>query len=47
MKVELEHTADKNIAREIATDHLWEDIDYYEKLAKMEKRRNNESVYRT
>lgn len=46
MKVELEHTTDKNIAREIATDHLWEDLDYYEKLAKMEKRRNNESVYR-
>jgi len=40
IKVEMEHTTDKNIAREIATDHLWEDLDYYDKLAKIEK--NNE-----
>jgi uncharacterized protein YqgV (UPF0045/DUF77 family) len=46
IEVELEHTTDKNIAREIATDHLWEDLDYYEKLSKIEKRRSNESVYR-
>lgn len=34
--VEMEHTNDPNIAREIATDHLVEDRDYYRKLARME-----------
>jgi hypothetical protein len=37
MKVEIEHTKDKNIAREIAMDHLTEDKDYYKKLKKIEK----------
>jgi len=32
IKVELEHTSDKNVAFEIAVDHLVEDKDYYEKL---------------
>jgi hypothetical protein len=36
MKVESEHTTDKNKAREIAMDHLSEDPEYYEKLKKME-----------
>ena len=34
IKVELEHTKDERIAREIATDHLKEDKKYYEKLEK-------------
>lgn len=37
MQVEMEHTSDKKIAREIARDHLTEDSDYYKKLAKMEQ----------
>jgi len=36
IKVEMEHTTDVRIATEIAMDHLWEDINYYEKLAKIE-----------
>lgn len=35
-KVELEHTTDINIATEIARDHVWEDLNYYKKLAKIE-----------
>lgn len=37
IKVELEHTSDKKIAREIAMDHLTEDINYYDKLKEVEK----------
>jgi hypothetical protein len=37
IKVEMEHTTDVRIATEIAMDHLWEDLDYYEKLASIEK----------
>lgn len=40
IKVEMEHTNDKDVAFEIAKDHLWEMPDYYTKLAKME----NESI---
>ena len=36
VKVELEHTKDKSIAREIALDHLAEDPKYYDKLAKVD-----------
>jgi hypothetical protein len=36
IKVEMEHTTDVRIATEIAMDHLWEDINYYEKLSKIE-----------
>ena len=36
IKVEMEHTTDVRIATEIAMDHLWEDLKYYEKLAKIE-----------
>lgn len=32
IKVELEHTTDKNIAKEIVRDHLTEDPQYYSKL---------------
>ncbi|MDD4109986.1 MAG: hypothetical protein PHS54_00370 [Clostridia bacterium] len=38
IRVEKEHTTNIKIAREIAADHLWEDLDYYAKLAKIEKR---------
>ena len=34
--VEKEHTDNINIAKKIAKDHLWEDPNYYTKLAKME-----------
>lgn len=34
---ESEHTNDPKVAREIALDHLGEMLDYYEKLAKVEK----------
>ena len=37
IKVEMEHTSSKEVAKEIATDHLWEDPKYYEKLAYIEK----------
>lgn len=36
-KVEREHTDCPTVAREIARDHLTEDLDYYTKLKKMEK----------
>ena len=35
IKVELEHTKDRSIAREIALDHINEDPHYYNKLAKV------------
>lgn len=37
VKVELEHTSSKTMAKEITMDHLTEDPKYYEKLDKMEK----------
>jgi len=36
IKVEMEHTADEKIAREVAMDHIFEDPKYYDKLADME-----------
>ena len=36
LKVEMEHTDDKDKAMEITLDHLWEDPSYYTKLKKME-----------
>lgn len=38
VKVEMEHTSDKNIAYEIAKDHLYEDPEYYKKLSTIEER---------
>ena len=35
--IELEHTPDRDVAEEIAMDHLTEFPDYYEALDKMEK----------
>jgi hypothetical protein len=37
IKVEMEHTTDKSIAREIAMDHIYEDPNYYTKLKTIEK----------
>jgi len=37
IKVEYEHTNDKEIATQIAKDHIFELVSYYDKLAKMEK----------
>lgn len=36
IKIEMEHTDDPSIAREIAMDHLTEKSDYYDYLEKME-----------
>lgn len=36
IRVEMEHTSNVNEAKEIAMDHLFESVDYYRKLAKME-----------
>ncbi len=38
VKVEMEHTDDKNKASEIAMDHLTEDPEYYTKLKKVEEK---------
>ena len=37
IKVEMEHSNSKALAKEIASDHLTEDSKYYDKLQKMEK----------
>ena len=37
VKVEMEHTTDVRIATEIAKDHIWEDLNYYTKLKKVEE----------
>jgi hypothetical protein len=37
LKVEKEHTDDPAEAREVAEDHLWEDPEYYTKLAAIHK----------
>jgi hypothetical protein len=37
IRVEMEHTTDPEIAKEIALDHLMEDPNYYDKLEKIEK----------
>ena len=37
VKVEMEHTNKHSVAKEIALDHLGEDLHYYTKLAKVEK----------
>jgi hypothetical protein len=46
IKIELEHTTnDREIATEIALDHLSEKLDYYELLDKFEKDNMSESLY--
>jgi hypothetical protein len=42
MKVEMEHTDDKEVARQIAMDHLIENHNYYKDLAKMEAKEKSE-----
>jgi cytidyltransferase-like protein len=44
VKVEMEHTTDSDIAFEIAFDHVYENLHYYDDLAKMEKGEINESI---
>lgn len=44
IKVEMEHTGDKEIAKKIALDHLAEIKDYYTRLAKMEQEAEAESI---
>lgn len=38
MEVEMEHTSDEDMAREIAMDHLAEDPEYYTKLKDIEEK---------
>ncbi len=38
IKVEMEHTTSKKVAKAIAKDHLFESPDYYRALEKMEKK---------
>jgi hypothetical protein len=46
-KVEREHTKNKDIAREIAMDHLVEDSEYYKKLKKLERSvQQNPNLYK-
>jgi len=42
IKVEMEHTRLQSVAREIALDHLGEDLHYYEKLSKIERNKVQE-----
>lgn len=44
IKVELEHTDDEMIAKEIAKDHLAEDSEYYKKLSKIHIEKNPHST---
>lgn len=37
IKVEMEHTEDRQVAKEIAMDHLFEDPNYYNKLSRIHK----------
>lgn len=46
IKVEMEHTSNKDVAKEIVMDHLFEDPNYYDKLEKMEsKEEKNDKKY--
>jgi len=40
IKVEMEHTSDIDTAAEIARDHIWEDLHYYDKLKKAKLEEN-------
>jgi hypothetical protein len=42
--VEMEHTTDREVAKEIALDHLFEDPKYYTKLIDMEKGMNESAM---
>ena len=45
IKIEMEHTTSKEIAKEIAKDHIWEDPKYYDKLQKIEENMNNKDEF--
>ena len=45
IKLEMEHTKNKDEAKEIAMDHLWEDPNYYDKLKKIESKEEKEKKY--
>jgi hypothetical protein len=45
MKVEMEHTKNKDKAKEIAMDHIWEDPNYYDKLKKIESKEEKDKKY--
>lgn len=45
IRVEMEHTNDSKEAKEIAMDHLFEDAEYYTKLAKMENEGKAQDLY--
>ena len=45
IKVEMEHTKNKNVAKTIASHHLYESPKYYEKLKVMEKELNLDEHY--
>jgi hypothetical protein len=47
LDVEMEHTTNKNIAREIALDHLAEDPEYYTKLEAIHKENPGKTAKRT
>jgi hypothetical protein len=44
IKVEMEHTKDKKVAEKIAMDHLYEDLEYYTKLSKVEAKEATSSA---
>jgi len=44
INVEMEHTSDTSIALEIALDHIYEDLDYYSKLKKIEGKRHKKET---
>jgi cytidyltransferase-like protein len=44
IKVEMEHTTSKEVAKEIAMDHLWEDPKYYDKLSSIEEIKINNPI---
>lgn len=44
IEIELEHTDDRDLAYEIALDHLFEIPDYYDRLEKMEKDATMENI---
>lgn len=46
-KIEHEHTGNEEAAKKIATDHVYEDLEYYSKLKKIETKSENEETLHT
>jgi hypothetical protein len=44
IKTELEHTTDKEVAKEIAMDHVYEDLEYYDKLKSIEEEKKQPAL---